>query len=357
MNKFVASSLIGLCLMAAAPAAMAKTAPATVRIGVPSQIGATGKAQLTMATDFMDRAFKQEFAGSGTAVEWVPVPGAGPGINEALAGKRVDFAIYGDFPAIVGRAGGLRIKMVLSAIRGSNSYLMVPPSSTATSIKDIKGKRLADSKGRPWNFAFSELLATNGFTESDFQIFDLNPGEETAALASGSLEAAYMPLPFAFMLEEKKIAKIIWSTRDLPMTWKFMSSVFVTDDFAKAHPETTQKVIDGFVMAFHYAGLPENRDEILRENVFPGGTFELATKEYSGLLFRDMYTPDIDPYVVAHYKQAVAFMAEHKMIRAAFSVDDWIDDHYVEAAEKSLHLEKFWPGFDAEGKSRATPGE
>lgn len=353
MNKFVASSVIGLRLKAAASAAAAET----VRIGVPSQIGATGKAQLTMATDFMDRAFKQEFAGSGTTVEWVPVPGAGPGVNEALAGKRVDFAIYGDFPAIVGRAGGLQIKMVLSAIRGSNTYLMVPPNSTATSIKDIKGKRLAVSKGRPWNFAFSQLLATNGFTESDFQIFDLNPGEETAALASGSLEAAYMATPFGYMLEEKKIAKIIWSTRDLPMTWKYMASVFMTDAFAKAHPATTQKVIDGFVEAFHYAGLPENRDEILHENVTPGGTFDLAEKEFADQPFRDRYDPGIDPYVVAHYKQAVAFMAKHKMIRAAFPVDDWIDAHYVEAAEKAQHLEKFWPGFDAEGKSRAKPGE
>ena len=355
MTKFVVSGLVALSLTLAASFAAAETAPTTVRIGAPSQVGPTGKPQLAVAIDFIDTVMKKDFAGSGTTIEWVAVPGAGPGVNEALAGGRIDFAFYGDFPAIIGKAGGLKTKMILGGIRASNSYLMVPPSSTATSIKDIKGKRLAVNKGRPWNLAFSQLLVTNGFTESDFQVFDLDPGQATAALASGNLEAAYMPLPFGIMLEDKKIGKIIWSTRDLPMTWKFMSSIFVTEDFAKSYPETTQKVVNDFVEAYHYAGLPEHREEIVRMNVTPGGTYELSVKEYEGLTFRDMYTPDNDPYVVAHYKEAVAYMAEHKMIRSAFSVDDWIDEHYVDAAKKSLHLENFWPGYDAEGKSRAAP--
>src|SRR4051812_48152614 len=66
----------------------------------------------------------------GIKVEWVPVPSSlgGPGFNEALASKKVDFAAYGDFPAIIARAGGIPIKLIVPAGRGSNSYLVVPKS-------------------------------------------------------------------------------------------------------------------------------------------------------------------------------------------------------------------------------------
>ena len=57
---------------------------------------------------------EQALAARGTRVEWTPIPSSlgGPGFNEALANSTVDFAAYGDFPAVIARAGGIPIKLV-----------------------------------------------------------------------------------------------------------------------------------------------------------------------------------------------------------------------------------------------------
>ncbi|PZN72150.1 MAG: hypothetical protein DM484_24915, partial [Candidatus Methylumidiphilus alinenensis] len=45
----------------------------------------------------------------GVKLEWFPVPTnvGGPLFNEALANRSADFANYGDFPALIAKAGGI----------------------------------------------------------------------------------------------------------------------------------------------------------------------------------------------------------------------------------------------------------
>jgi sulfonate transport system substrate-binding protein len=231
-----------------------------------------------------------------------------------------------------------------------NSYLLVPVGSTASSIKDLKGKRLAVNKGRPWNFAFSRLLATNDLKESDFQIFNLSPGDGAAALISGNIDALYQPEPFALGMEDKKQARVIWSTRELPLGWKFTLDLFVVDKFAQAYPETTQKLVTSFVKAAKYASLPENREEILRSSVTAGASYEMLAREFENEPFREQIVPLVDAFTRGHYQEVMSFLQEQKMIRKPFAIDDFIDSRYVSHALKTLALEDYWPTADAEGK-------
>jgi sulfonate transport system substrate-binding protein len=340
--------------------ARAETPPAELRIGLPSQVSSSGKPELGTATGYIDRFVQADFAGGPTKIVWVPVPGGGPGVNEALGGKQIDFAYYGDFPATVGRAGNLTTKLILGGRRGLNSYLLVPAGSTATSIKDLKGKRVAINKGRPWTFAFAKLLATNGLRESDFQIFNLSPGDGAAALISGNIDALYQPEPFGLSMEEKKQARVIWSTRDLPLGWKFTLDLFVVDKFAEQYPETTQKLVTAFVKAAQFASLQEHRDELLRSFVTAGVTYEMLAKEMENEPLREIMVPLVDDFTRAHYLEIMNFMKDQKMIRKSFAIEEFIDPRFASVAFKSLGLENYWPAANADGKpinAAATPAK
>src|SRR6202007_2410130 len=99
----------------------------------------------------------------GVKLAFTPVPTAvgGPVINEGFSGKRIDFASYGDFPAIIAVAGGVPLKLVAPVGQGQNVYLVVRKGLAARSIADLKGKRIALHRGRPWELPFSKLLDAN----------------------------------------------------------------------------------------------------------------------------------------------------------------------------------------------------
>ncbi len=157
---------------------------------------------------------KEQLAKQGVQLAFTPVPTAvgGPLINEGFSGKRIDFASYGDFPAIIAVSGGVPLKLVAPIGQGQNSYLVVRNGLAARSIADLKGKRIALHRGRPWELPFSKLLDANGLKLSDFTIVNINPAATPAALASGNVDATFL-LSDGLLLEQKGMGRVIWSTQ------------------------------------------------------------------------------------------------------------------------------------------------
>lgn len=339
-----------IIVLGAVPA-MAQANPAVIRIGLPAAISSNGRPTL-LSTYITDRYLKEQLGPSGPRVQWIGISSAGPGINEAWAAGLIDFAYYGDFPAIVGHAGGLQFKLIMPGTRGSDSFLVVPPDSTAKSINDLKGKRLAIHKGRPWNLAFARLLMTNGLKESDFQIFDLDPLDGDAALATRSIDALYST--DGYLLEEKKLGKIIWSTREKPLDWKSTAELWVSDSFAKRYPDITEKVTKAYVQTWYYVSLPEHRDEILRNSSSASSPYEVVVMLYDGIELKNRWVPIFDPFIREHYKDAIAYALQARLIRTRFSADDLIEPRFDTQALKDLKLENYWIPVDGHGNPVST---
>jgi sulfonate transport system substrate-binding protein len=273
---------------------------------------------------------------------------AGPGINEAWASGSIDFAYYGDFPAIVGLAGGLKFKLIEPGVRGTDSYLIVPANSAAKSIDDLRGTRLAIHKGRLWNLAFARLLLANHLQETDFQLFDLNPVDGDAALAAHNIDALYGS--DGYLLEERGVGKIIWSTRHQPFDWKSTAELWVTDSFARQYPDLTEKVAKAYVLVAYYISIPEHRDEILHASVTAGQPYDAVLKQYEGTPLKDHWVAAFDPFIVAHYRNSIAYALKAKLIRRDLSVEEFIDERFNQAALRELKLEHYWTPLDAQGE-------
>lgn len=298
---------------------------------------------------------EEELAKRGVKLVWFPVSTAvgGPVINEGFAGKRIDFASYGDFPAIIAVAGGVDLRLVVPTGRGQNVYLVVRNGVAATSIKDLKGKRVAIHRGRPWELPFAKLVEQNGLKLTDFRILNINPPASHAALASGDVDAVVL-LSDAHLLVEKKVGRIIWSTKQAPQSWKMRAELFGRGDFVDRYPELTQIVADAYVRAQHWSSDPANREaviEITSRAESPRSVIEAELNE-PRVAWPDRYSPLYDDFMVSHYRDVATYTFDEKLVRTKVDVGKLLDRRFATKALERLNLEQHWQPATAEAAAR-----
>lgn len=292
-----------------------------------------------------DGWLKGELDKRGVQLNFVPVPTAvgGPLINEGFSAKRIDFASYGDFPAVIAVAGGVPLKLVAPLGGGQNVYLVARKGSPAKSLADLRGKKIALHRGRPWELPFSKLVDASGLKLDDFTIVNINPSATPAALASGSVDAAVL-LSDGLLLEQKGIGKVIWSTADAPADWKMRAELFARGDFVEQHPELTQLVVNAFVRAAAWSSKDENRTKVIQNASRGFLPVDVLAKDYAadGLPWRERFSPVFHPDVRAHYRSVTDYAFKRKLIRKPVDADKLIDDRFVTKALHDLDLETYW---------------
>jgi sulfonate transport system substrate-binding protein len=285
----------------------------------------------------------------GIRLEWVPVSTSvgGPAFNEALANRSVDFASYGDLPALIARGGGIDIRLIVPYGGGGNSYLSVPPDSTARSIVDLKGKRIALQRGRPAELPFTKLLDAHGLKMSDFRILNLPAQSASAALIAGDADA-YFGGSDAFLFQDKGLAKIIWSTKTKTagreIDWKTRVDLFVRGDFADKYPQITQLVATAYVRSSHWTAQERNRDAVVNIYARPGTPKHVVERDFASesTVWKNRWSPLFDPFLFDYYQTAISMMQEKKLIRKPVSVASLFDDRFVKRAIQELQIDSFW---------------
>ena len=288
---------------------------------------------------------KEQLAEKGVELVFTPVSTAvgGPLINEGFSGKRIDFASYGDFPAAIAVAGGVPLKILAPVGQGQDVYIVVRKGLAAKNLADLKGKRIALHRGRPWELPFSKLVDSSGLNLSDFKIVNINPSATPAALESGSVDAAVL-LSDGLLVEQKGIGRVIWSTRDAPADWKMRAELFGRADFVDAHPDLTQLVVDAFVKAAAWSSDEANKEEVIRRAARGALPEDIVAKDYanSGIPWRERFSPIFNPAVRTHYRSVADYALERGLIRNKVDADALIDERFVNKALKDLKREQFW---------------
>jgi sulfonate transport system substrate-binding protein len=288
---------------------------------------------------------EQELGKKGIALKWIPAPhtNVGPVINESFANRSIDFAAYGDLPSILLNAGGVDTRLVFSNGIGSDAFLVVPAGSSAKSITDLKGKRIAIHRGRPWELPFVKLLEANGLKYGDFKIFNINPLAGAAALSAGKVDALFT-LTDAYLLEDRGTGRIIWSTKEAPPDWKMRMGLWASKSFVEKYPEITQIVVTSYIKAAYWTAQDVNRDEFIRISARSGTPESTIRREYEGdtVSWKDRWSPLFDAYQALHYQNAVAYALEKKLIPKKIDSDQLLEPKFVEAGLRDLQLEGYW---------------
>jgi sulfonate transport system substrate-binding protein len=155
-------------------------------------------------------------------IEWSEFPAAAP-ILEALNAGVLDVGYTGDLAFLSVYAAGAPIK----AIGGTRSdartqAILVRKDSPITTRADLKGKRLAGTRGGWGQFLIDGTLEKAGYSVSDATFAPLGPVDAKIALLAGSIDGWAVWEPYVSYATLKDNARVIADGRGLTPTITFI---------------------------------------------------------------------------------------------------------------------------------------
>jgi sulfonate transport system substrate-binding protein len=179
-----------------------------------------------------------EAALKGTAIKWVYSAGSSNALN-FLQGNAIDFGSTAGSAALLSRANGNPVKTVYIYEQPEWTALVVAKDSTAKSITDLKGKKIAAQKGTDPYFFLLRTLNQAGLSQADVQYVNLPHAEGRTALERGQVDAWSGLDPHMAASELQAGSKLIYRNKDFN-TYGFLNG---REDFVKKYPETTKTLI------------------------------------------------------------------------------------------------------------------
>lgn len=136
-------------------------------------------------------------------IEWFNFPAAQP-LGEALNAGAIDVGGLGDAPLIFAYAAGARIRAV-SATRSVpvDLAILVSASSPIRDAADLKGKRIATTRGSIGHYLAVATLERAHLKLSDVTWAFMQPADAKAALASGTVDAWSTWDPYVALAESR----------------------------------------------------------------------------------------------------------------------------------------------------------
>ncbi|MBD9415607.1 ABC transporter substrate-binding protein [Pseudomonas sp. PDM16] len=330
---FATPALIGL--LAYLPPVQAADGAKEIRIAVPdlsagSQHSGGGVVDVLRT----QQIFEQEFAADGVKITWSFFKGAGPVINEALANDQVDFAYLGDLAAIIGKANGLDTRLLSATARDIKHYLGVVPGSGIKTLADLKGKRVAIFRGTASQLSFDAALASQGLSERDLQVINLDFNAANAALAAKQIDATW-GLSNLIVLKARGVADLPLSTDDLGGAGSIQGVFVGHGRFVDENPQLTARLIKAQQKAVAWLRDEQNKQAYI-ELVSGLASYPtlILTNDLHGTSFHKIFNPQLDAAFLARLQQSVDLAAEQRLVRRGFVVADWAEPKFLDAALK-----------------------
>lgn len=155
-------------------------------------------------------ALEKALAPLGVTVSWHEFSSGLP-LLEAINVGSVDFgADVADTVPIFAQAAGARLAYVAEeAASPSAQAILVPKETPITSLTDLKGRKIAVTKGAGSHFLLLAALAKAGLTFKDITPAYLTPADGRAAFVSGNVDAWVAWDPFLTSAQRQSAARIL----------------------------------------------------------------------------------------------------------------------------------------------------
>lgn len=125
----------------------------------------------------------------GVDVKWFEFQ-AGPPLLEAMNAGSVSIGMTGDSPPVFAQAAGADIVYIgQEPAKPESSAILVPANSTIKTLADLKGKRIAFTKGSSAHYLTVAALQKAKLAYTDITPVYLSPSEARAAFERGSVDA------------------------------------------------------------------------------------------------------------------------------------------------------------------------
>jgi sulfonate transport system substrate-binding protein len=184
----------------------------------------------------------------GYNVTWVLSAGSNKA-NEALRSNALDFGSTAGSAALVARANGTPIKIIDVYSKPEWTALVVGKNSPVNSVADLRGKKIAVTKGTDPYFFLLQSLATAGLSPGDVEIVNLQHADGKTALERGDVDAWSGLDPFMAQTVQQQGSRLLYRNPD----FNSYGVLNVREDFSSAHPDAVQSVVNSYEEARKWA--------------------------------------------------------------------------------------------------------
>ena len=155
------------------------------------------------------------FGPRGIGVRWVEFP-TGPSLLEALNAGAVDFGATGDTPPIFAQAAGADLLYVgAQPLRRDAQAMIVRDGSPVRTLFDLRGRRVAFTRGSSAHNVVVKALLSAGLTLADIQPVPLQPADAAAAFRSGAVDAWAIWDPFLAIAQQDPATRVLVQAADV----------------------------------------------------------------------------------------------------------------------------------------------
>lgn len=264
-------------------------------------------------------------------VGWVLSQGSNRSL-EYLNSGGVDFASSASLAAVLSRANGSPIKSVYVYSRAEWTALLVRKDSPYKTIADLKGKKIAATKGTdPYLFTLRALQQA-GLNKDDVELVHLQHPDGRTALEKGDVDAWAGLDPHMAASEVQAGSRLLYRNKD----FNSYGVLSVTEKFAKEHPQTIETVLSAYEKAREWSVKhPQELAELLaKESGLPLDVAKLQ------LTRTDLSTPQLSGKDVASSKGAAPILVSEELVRRGVNVDQVIDQLIDPGFSKTLTASK-----------------
>ena len=260
---------------------------------------------------------EQELKSDNVPVKWVLSQGSNRAL-EFLNSGSIDFGSTAGLAAVLSKANGNPIKGIYIFSRPEWTALLVSKDSPIKSIKDLKGKKVAATKGTdPFLFLLRSLHA-EGLQKSDIEHVALQHADGRAALEQGRVDAWVGLDPLMAASEIEAGSRLIY--RNVAFnTYGFLNT---SEKFARENPEYVRKVIVAYEKARKWIiANPEETAKLVAEEAklaLPVARLQLTRNDFRHPVPGEEHAKAL--------KAAAPILLEEELVRKGTDVNKVVDD-------------------------------
>ena len=271
---------------------------------------------------------EKEFSKDGISIVWVQTLGSNKALEFLNAGS-IDLGSTAGAAALVGKINGNPIKSIYVYSRPEWTALVTRKDTPIAKIADLKGKRVAVTRGTDPHIFLVRALQSVGLTEKDIAPVLLQHPDGKTALIRGDVDAWAGLDPMMAQAEVEDGARLFYRNKDAN-TWGILNA---REQFLKDHPDIVRRVLAVYEQARKYslANYNEEKRVFIAATKLPEAVVDKQLRERTELTHNK-----VGPAQRGSILEAGLALQKAGVIPASVdvkkSVDDLIDDRYVTAA-------------------------
>jgi sulfonate transport system substrate-binding protein len=272
---------------------------------------------------FLEKALEKD----GIKVRWVQSLGSNKALEFLNAGS-LDFGSTAGAAALIGRINGNPVKSIYVYSRPEWTALVTRKDSGIIKVDDLKGKRVAVTRGTDPHIFLVRALQDAKLTEKDVKLVLLQHPDGRTALERGDVDAWAGLDPLMAAAEIESGATLFYRNA-AANTWGVLN---VSEAFAKDNPALVGTVLKAYeqARAFALSNPAELKKSLIGYTKLPEAVIDRQL-ERTELTHSAIGQPQVDTILAAGLAlQQAGVIAPETNVKAA--VDDLVDRRFATAS-------------------------